>query len=75
MLRFAFREIERARDPTWGRSVLLCVVRPAMLSQDVRREVFAGIGRTGCDFVAFEAADEAHALLGNLPPGTKLLGL
>jgi len=73
MTRFAFYEIDRAEDPIWGRPVLLCIVRPTLLPQDVRDEVFAGLHRTNCDFVVFEAGAEAHSLLGKLPSGTKLL--
>lgn len=75
MTRFAFFEIGRAENPTWGRPVLLCIVRPTLLPQDVRDEVYAGLHRTNCDFVVFEAGAEAHSLLGNLPPGTKLMGV
>ena len=69
----AFKEITRAERPVWGRPVLLCVVRPTLLSQDVRDDVFAGIHRTNCDFVVFEPGEEAHSVLGNLPSGTKLV--
>jgi len=73
MVRVAFHEIGWAGNPSRGHPVLLCVVRPTLLSQDVRDEVFAGLRRTNCDFVVFEAGTDAHSLLGNLPPGTTLL--
>ena len=71
MLRCAFHEIARAQNPTWGRPVLLCVVRPTRLPENLRREVFAGIQQTNCDFVIFETGDEVHKLLGQLA-GIKL---
>ncbi len=70
MMRCAFHEIARARDSTWGRPVLLCVVRPARLSENLRRQVFAGIQRTNCDFVVFEKGDEVQSLVGQLPRTT-----
>jgi hypothetical protein len=75
MVQAGFNEIRRAGDATWGRPVLLCVVRSTLLSQDVRDEVFAGIHRTNCQFVVFEESSEIQAVLGKLPPGTKLLGV
>jgi hypothetical protein len=73
MMRLVFSEIGRARGPLWERAVLLCVVRPLTLSEDVRDEVFAGLQRTNCDFVVFETAEQVHSILAHLPPGTKLL--
>lgn len=67
MLRCAFHEIARARGSSWGRPVLLCVVRPARLPGNLRREVFAGIEQTNCDYVIFEMGDEVQSLVGQLP--------
>jgi hypothetical protein len=71
----AFNEIERAEEATRGRFVLLCVVRPTALSEDVQGDLFAGINRTNCQFAVFEEASEIQTVLGKLPPATKLLGV
>ncbi len=71
----AFHEIERAADATRGRPVLLCIVHPTVLSQDVQGELFAGIRRTDCQFVVFEEPNEIQSVLGKLPPGTTLRGV
>ena len=73
MVRVAFKDIERAAGARPRRPVLLCAVRPTLLSQDVRDELLAGLRRTNCDFVVFEAEEDASSLLGNLPAGTNLL--
>jgi hypothetical protein len=72
-VQLAFDEIKHAKDTALGCPILLCVVRPAALSQDVREEVFAGLLRTNCDFVVFEAGEHVHSVMGNLPPGTNVL--
>jgi hypothetical protein len=75
VVRAAFREIGRAEDTTWGRPVLVCVVKPTALSQGVRTEVFAGLQQTNCDFIVFEGGGGARDLLASLPQGTRLLQL
>jgi hypothetical protein len=73
MIRLAFSEIGRAESLIYGRSVLLCVVRPTALSENVQEELFAGIHRTNCEFVLFEKPSEVGAVHEKLPPVTKLL--
>ena len=75
LVQWAFNEVDSAADATQGRAVLFCVVRPTSLSEDVQKELFAGINRTNCQFVVFEESSEIQAVLGRLPPGTKLLGV
>jgi hypothetical protein len=75
LVRSAFNEVERAADATRGRPLLLCVVRPTALSEDVQGELFTGIRRTDCQFVVFEELSAVQAVLGLLPPATKLLGV
>ncbi len=70
----AFIEIEKTEDAKRGCPVLLCVVHPTALAEDVREQLFAGILRTNCQFVVFEQPSEAQVVLGQLPPETKLLG-
>jgi hypothetical protein len=72
-VRMTFEDIKRVDNPTLGRATLLCIVHPLLLAEDVRDVVFAGIRKTGCDFVIFESDTEAHSLLGNLPSGTRLI--
>ena len=55
------------------RPVLLGVVRPTLLPGDVKDELFIGLRRTNCDFVAFEAEGESRSLLNAMPPKTTLL--
>jgi hypothetical protein len=71
----AFLDIVLARGALRGCPVLLSVVRPTLLSEEVRDEVFGGIHRTNCDFVLFEEPNEIQSVLGKLPPETKLMGL
>ncbi len=75
LIQRAFKEVERAEDAKRGRAVLLCVVRPTALSEDVQEVLFAGIDRSNCQFVVFEEPGEIQAVMGELPPGTKLLGV
>jgi ATP-dependent Clp protease ATP-binding subunit ClpA len=77
MLHAAFSEISRAvrnADAYFFRPVLLCVAQPTELSEEAREEVYAGLHRTQCDFVIFEAGGNASAVLARLPEGTRLLG-
>jgi hypothetical protein len=76
LMRALFLEVRRAvtpTDPTLFIPVLVCVVRPALFSDVVRDELFAGLDQTNCDFVVFEEADKVPMILGNLPPETTLL--
>jgi len=76
MTQFAFSEIVRAITPAVPylfNPVLLCITCLTTLPHDVRDEVYAGLHRTNCDFVVFEADAVAPSLLGSLPHGTKLM--
>jgi hypothetical protein len=71
MVRAIFMEIGRALGAFTP--VVLCVLRPTVLPQDVQEEVFSGVQRTNCDFVMFETGEKARLLLERLPSGTRLL--